>query len=67
MKKIKQKSLIVVRCIDCIYWDMTGEPWYSNRPCMCEEGFFVGGGDNNDGLYTEPTFGCVKGKLRREQ
>ena len=51
-------------CKDCKWWESDRHEWMGCRPCMAESGaedarFFVGGGDNNDGLYTAPDFGCV--------
>jgi hypothetical protein len=56
----------VVRCAECKYWAEKRYEWdRHSRPCHNYDGrFFVGGGDNNDGLYTEPNFGCVDGVRR---
>lgn len=52
-----------VLCKNCKHWNRDGLEWHGSRPCGCVDGkFFVGGGDNNDGLYTEPEFGCVDGE-----
>ncbi|MHB8484084.1 MAG: hypothetical protein ACYDBV_15415 [Nitrospiria bacterium] len=55
----------IIRCADCKYWEESGFLYHGNRPCEKHNGrFFVGGGDNNDGLYTSPDFGCVDGEKR---
>ena len=52
-----------VLCAECKHWGDRKHEWHGNRPCELRDGkFFVGGGDNNDGLYTEPEFGCVDGE-----
>ncbi len=52
-------------CLNCKYWGQEIYNWNGCRPCQKEDGrFFVGGGDNNDGLYTQPEFGCVEFERR---
>lgn len=50
----------IINCKDCVFW--TGDEWDGSRSCHNDSGrFFVGGGDCNDGLYTQPDFGCIDG------
>lgn len=60
----RKNKIEIVLCKNCKHWDRSGSEWYGSRLCGCVDGkFFVGGGDNNDALYTEPEFGCVDGEL----
>lgn len=57
------KELRCILCANCRYWGKERYEWDGNRPCEKQDGrFFVGGGDNNDGLYTASDFGCVDGR-----
>ena len=59
-------------CKNCRMWRLFSSEWNGCRPCDAECGaanalFFVGGGDNNDGLYTASTFGCVHFEARTKE
>lgn len=47
-----------IQCSNCKSWGLKKYEWHGNRPCDSREGFFIGGGDNNDGIYTAPDFYC---------
>lgn len=54
-------------CRNCKHWGLKGlSPWFGCLPCQGidssptpESSCFVGGGDDNDSLYTGPEFGCT--------
>ena len=60
-----QGTLAATACSACRWWGEPDYEWDGYRPCNrvgdAESHAFVGGGDNNDGLYTKPDFGCVDG------
>ena len=52
-----------LRCAECRWWDEECYAWWGGcRPCNAVprtgSECFVGGGDNNDNLYTGPEFFC---------
>ena len=55
------------RCKTCRHWDVEECEWLGNRQCTAGKGWFVGGGDNNDSLYTEPEFGCVNWEAKETE
>ena len=56
------KEIICVLCKNCKYWGNKRYEWDGHCPCDNNNGrFFIGGGDNNDSLYTKPNFGCIDG------
>ena len=59
---------MIVRCRDCRFWAEGRYEYMGCRPCYSSSDlFFVGGGDENDSLFTAPGFGCVAGLLREAE
>lgn len=55
----------IIHCKECRFWGDEKYDWHGNRPCKAASDlFFVGGGDNNDGLYTSPNFYCAAAQHR---
>ena len=58
-------------CKDCRWWGEEKFAYFAgSRPCNAEylqdAKFFITGGDNNDGLYSCPDFGCVHFEPKKE-
>jgi hypothetical protein len=54
----------VSRCATCALWGYKDMPpdynWDGRKVCQYNGNLTeIGGGDNNDSLYTSPDFGCV--------